>query len=79
MMNEYSREQLIKILNEEFLSIKEAASFLNISRQRLNTLVTEGKLELIQKDGVKLFLKKDVEEQKKELEQLRKKYRPYDY
>lgn len=79
MVSNYSREQLIKILKEEFLSIKEAASFLDISRQRLNTLVTEGKLKMIEKDGAKLFLKKDVEEQKKELEQLRKKYRPYDY
>lgn len=77
-MTNLSREKLIQILNEEFLSINETTKFLGISRQRLNQLVNDGKIEIINKDGVKLFLKQEVEQKKKELEELRKKYRPYD-
>ncbi|MCY7919576.1 hypothetical protein MOB26_19165 [Bacillus vallismortis] len=52
---------------------------MEITRQRLSTLVTSGKLKPVKKVGtVALFLRGHVQALKKELEAGRKKYRPYD-
>ncbi|RAP15264.1 hypothetical protein HS9_00591 [Bacillus velezensis] len=45
----------------------------------MSQLISGGKLTPIKKlRGVSLFLRSDIERKKKELEESRKKYRPYD-
>ncbi|TES56215.1 DNA-binding protein [Halalkalibacterium halodurans] len=57
----------------------EASEFLDVSRQRMSELIRAKKITPIKKSrGSSLFLREDLEQKKKELEQLRKKYRPYD-
>ncbi|AMA53278.1 helix-turn-helix domain-containing protein [Bacillus inaquosorum] len=69
----------IKFIQEEVLTAAEAGELLGITRQRLSTLVTSGKLKPVKKVGtVALFLLDHVLSLKKELEAGRKKYRPYD-
>ncbi|MCZ8480273.1 MULTISPECIES: helix-turn-helix domain-containing protein [Bacillus subtilis group] len=69
----------IKFIQEEVLTATEAGELLGITRQRLSTLVTSGKLKPVKKVGtVALFLLGHVQALKKELEAGRKKYRPYD-
>ncbi|MDF4200400.1 helix-turn-helix domain-containing protein [Bacillus subtilis] len=69
----------IKFIQEEVLTAAEAGELLGITRQRLSTLVTSGKLKPVKKVGtVTLFLLGHVQALKKELEAGRKKYRPYD-
>ncbi|ADV95591.1 DNA-binding protein [Bacillus sp. FSL K6-1560] len=69
----------IKFIKEEVLTAAEAGELLGVTRQRLSTLVTSGKLEPVKKVGtVALFLLGHVQALKKELEAGRKKYRPYD-
>ncbi|MCM3190810.1 helix-turn-helix domain-containing protein [Bacillus subtilis] len=69
----------IKLIQEEVLTAAEAGELLGITRQRLSTLVTSGKLKPVKKVGtVALFLLGHVQALKKELEAGRKKYRPYD-
>lgn len=64
---------------EEVLTTPEALEFLNISRARLSSLIKNGKINPVKKLGcVSLFLRSDLAEKKKELIELRKKYRPYD-
>ncbi|MDQ0340282.1 hypothetical protein J2S00_003087 [Caldalkalibacillus uzonensis] len=73
------RDDLRKFIQENVLNSSEAREFLEISRVRLSQMISDGKLEPIKKlPKDSLFLKADLEEKKKELEALRKKYRPYD-
>lgn len=72
-----STEDLLIFLNEELLSASEAADILGVSKVRIGNLVKEGKLD-VAKDQPKVFLKSVILEKKTELEELRKKYRPYD-
>ncbi|MDN0191140.1 DNA-binding protein [Bacillus sp. B.PNR2] len=59
------------------MTAAEAGELLGVTRQRLSTLVTSGKLKPVKKVGtVALFLLGHVS-LKKELEAGRKKYRPY--
>ncbi|MCY8677745.1 helix-turn-helix domain-containing protein [Bacillus spizizenii] len=61
------------------MTAAEVGELLGITRQRLSTLVTSGKLKPVKKVGtVALFLLGHVQAMKKELEAGRKKYRPYD-
>lgn len=63
----------------EVLTTPEAIEFLGISRARLSSLIKNGKINPVKKLGcVSLFLKSDLAEKRKELVELRKKYRPYD-
>lgn len=76
MMNEHEK---VKFIQEEVLTTAEACEVLDVTRQRLSTLVTSGKLKPVKKVGtVALFLLQHVQNLKKELEEGRKKYRPYD-
>ena len=70
-------EELLEFLDKELLSGAEAAELLDISKARLGKLVQDGKL-LVVKEQPKIFLKSIVLDKKKELESLRKKYRPYE-
>ncbi|PGZ95176.1 DNA-binding protein [Bacillus pseudomycoides] len=65
---------------DNVLANPEAIEFLGISRARLSTMIRSGKIVPAKKLGcVSLFLKSDLEQKGKELEGLRKKYRPYGY
>lgn len=78
--NEYhfkSTDELLNFLNDELLSAAEAIEILEISKARLGQLVKNGKLIAV-KEQPKMFLKSMILEKKEELEELRKKYRPYD-
>ncbi|WP_412059478.1 DNA-binding protein [Bacillus vallismortis] len=67
------------LTNSEERLESDRDSCLEITRQRLSTLVTSGKLKPVKKVGtVALFLRGHVQALKKELEAGRKKYRPYD-
>ena len=70
-------EELIEFLNDELISAAEAIEILDISKARIGKLVKDGKLVAV-KEQPKMFLKSMVLEKKEELEELRKKYRPYD-
>lgn len=72
-----STEELLAFLNEELLSAAEAIKILDISKARIGQLVKDGKLP-VAKQQPKMFLKSVIMEKKEELEELRKKYRPYD-
>ncbi|UOE96086.1 helix-turn-helix domain-containing protein [Alkalihalobacillus sp. LMS39] len=74
-----SREELVKFFDEEVLTTAQAMELLNVNRSRISSLIRDGKLEPIKKEkSISLFLRIDIEKKKKELEELRKKYRPYD-
>lgn len=72
-----STEELLDFLDKELLSAAEAIEILDISKVRLGQMVKDGKLIAV-KQQPKMFLKSMILEKKKELEILRKKYRPYD-
>ncbi|QYY44803.1 helix-turn-helix domain-containing protein (plasmid) [Aneurinibacillus thermoaerophilus] len=75
-----TKEQLKKFIADEVLNSAEAIEYLGISRARLSQLIKDEKLipiKKLQRDS--LFLKSDLEEKKKEMEKLRKKYRPFDH
>ncbi|UOE96089.1 helix-turn-helix domain-containing protein [Alkalihalobacillus sp. LMS39] len=72
-----SNEELLMFLNEQLISAAEAAEILEVSKARIGHLVRDGKLTPA-KEQPKMFLRDIVVEKKKELEELRKKYRPYD-
>ncbi|MBY6846679.1 DNA-binding protein [Clostridium botulinum] len=66
-----TREELIKIIQDNTMGSVEVAKYLGISRQRLSSLNTEGKLVAIKKG---IYLKQDVEERKKIQGDLREKF-----
>ncbi len=74
-----NREEVEKFIVNEVLNSSEARDFLGITRARLSKLISDGKLipiKRLPKDS--WFLRSDLESKKDELEELRKKYRPYD-
>jgi excisionase family DNA binding protein len=74
-----SRKELEDFIKNEVLTTSEVSEFLGVTRQRVSQMISAGKLKPIKKlRGDSLFLRIDIEEKKKELEVLRKKYRPYD-
>jgi hypothetical protein len=74
-----SREELEGFIKNEVLTTSEAKEILNVTKQRLNTLVKTGRITPVKKTkNDSLFLRIDVMKLKPELEELRKKYRPYD-
>ncbi|AVM25528.1 helix-turn-helix domain-containing protein [Bacillus pumilus] len=75
-MNEHEK---VKFIQEEVLTSAEVCEVLDVTRQRLSALINSGKLKPVKKVGtVALFLLQHVQVLKKELEEGRKKYRPYD-
>lgn len=74
-----SREEVEDFIRNEVLTSPEAIELLGISKARMTKLLEDGKVIPIKKlPRGSLFLRSDIEQKKKELEQLRKKYRPYD-
>ncbi|WP_214483090.1 helix-turn-helix domain-containing protein [Bacillus sp. SM2101] len=75
----YTREEVEKFIIEEVLTTSEAIKILGVTRQRMSQLISSGKLTPVKKlRGDSLFLRVDIEAKKAELEELRKKYRPYE-
>lgn len=73
------RVELIELIREHAMTAPEVIKYLDISKQALSSLVSRGKLTPIKESGaVRLFLRADVEARKKEAEELRGRYRPYD-
>ncbi|MDU4597592.1 MAG: DNA-binding protein [Clostridium sporogenes] len=66
-----TREELIKIIQDNTMDSVEVAKYLGISRQRLSSLNTDGKLVAVKKG---IYLKKDVEERKRIQGNLREKF-----
>ncbi|MEB3752464.1 hypothetical protein EP10_003379 [Geobacillus icigianus] len=74
-----NREEVECFIKNEVLTTSEVVEILGVTRQRISQMISAGKLNPIKKlRGDSLFLRQDIEERKKELEALRKKYRPYD-
>lgn len=73
------RDELIRIIQENVLTAAEATEMIGGTKQNFSSLVKRGKLTPIKEAGsVRLFLKSDVLERKREAEALRDKYRPYE-
>ncbi|CAG7841156.1 hypothetical protein CLOHAE12215_02580 [Clostridium haemolyticum] len=66
-----TREELIKLIQDNTMDSAEVTEFLGISRQRLSDMNRTGKLVAIKKG---IYLKQDVFARKKEQEELRNKY-----
>ncbi|WP_138090794.1 helix-turn-helix domain-containing protein [Halalkalibacterium halodurans] len=74
-----NREQVEEFIRNEVLTTQEAIALLGISKGRMTQLLKSGAVKPVKElPRGSLFLRHDIEEKKKELEQLRKKYRPYD-
>lgn len=74
-----NKSELVEFIEHYVLTPSEVMELLNINRQRLSTLIKNGRLEPIKKEGgTAVYYRKDVEALKKELEKGREKYRPYE-
>ncbi|ARJ26052.1 DNA-binding protein (plasmid) [Bacillus mycoides] len=77
-----SKEELMRFMENDIVTVTEASELMGFSRQRFNKLVSEGRLIPIMKAKSKkspnLFLRSDVEQLHQELKELRGKYRPYE-
>lgn len=74
-----TREKIEQFIISEVLTTSEVMQILDISRQRISQLIKSDKLVPIKKlRGDSLFLREDINRKKVELEEARKKYRPYD-
>lgn len=74
-----NRQEVEDFVRNEVLTTSEAAKLLDVTRQRMSQLISSGKLKPVKKlRGESLFIRHDIEQKKKELEEARKKYRPYD-
>ncbi|MEW4192231.1 helix-turn-helix domain-containing protein [Bacillus altitudinis] len=74
-----NRQQVEDFVVNEVLTPLEVQEVLNVNRQRISQLLNNGRLKPIKKIGkTTLFLKSDIELLKKDLEEGRKKYRPYE-
>lgn len=74
-----NRQQVEDFMKNEVLTSAEAQEILEVNKQRMSKLHTDGRVSPIKKVGkTVLFLKSDIEQLKKELEIGRKKYRPFE-
>ncbi|KFN01796.1 DNA-binding protein [Bacillus clarus] len=73
-----SRQESTDFVRNEVLTAPEDIEILSITRIRMSQLIKKGKMKPVKKlDKVSLFLRVDVEGKRKELEELREKYQPY--
>lgn len=70
---------LNKFVMEEVLTSTECIELIGITRARLSSLIKTKKITPIKKAGIQLYLKQDMLKKKAELEELRRRYRPYEY
>ncbi|MGG1291355.1 DNA-binding protein [Bacillus smithii] len=74
-----SREEVEDFIRNEVLTTSEVKEILNVTKQRLHALVSSSRITPIKKTkNDSLFFREDVMKLKPELEELRKKYRPYE-
>ncbi|WP_407969071.1 helix-turn-helix domain-containing protein [Bacillus altitudinis] len=74
-----NRQQVEDFVMNEVLTSSEAQEFLNVNKQRMSKLLNNDRIQPIKRVGkTTLFLKSDVVLLKKDLEEGRKKFRPYD-
>ncbi len=74
-----NKDEFISLVKTDVLTSSEALELLEVSRQSLNSLVKRGKIVPIKElSREKLYLREDILSRKKEQDELRKKYRPYD-
>lgn len=74
-----NRKEVEQFIFDNVLTTSEAMKILGVTRSRMSQLISSGRIEPVKKlRGDSLFLRHDVEEKAKELEKLRKKYRPYE-
>ncbi|MEH6900279.1 helix-turn-helix domain-containing protein [Bacillus safensis] len=74
-----NRQQVEDFIHNEVLTSTEAQEILEVNKQRMSKLLKDGRLKPIKRVGkISLFLKSDMDQLKKELEEGRKKYRPYE-
>lgn len=66
-----TREELIKLIQENTMDSSEVIEYLGISKQRLSDMNRTGKLVAVKKG---IYLKMDVETRKAEQDELREKY-----
>ncbi|GLF91035.1 hypothetical protein Saga11_22940 [Bacillus safensis] len=72
-----NRQEVEDFVMNELLTSSEAQELLNVNKQRMSKLHTDGRVRSIKKVGkTVLFLKSDIEQLKIDLEEGRKKYRP---
>ncbi|MBC6316275.1 helix-turn-helix domain-containing protein [Listeria grandensis] len=67
-------KKLLEMLDEYFLSTKEAVEYLDVSRQCFFSLVSRGKINKIKKGSVVLYYRHEIENRKLDAELLRKQY-----
>lgn len=68
-----TRDELIKLIQNETMDSSEASSYLGISKQRLSDMNRTGKLVAVKKG---IYLRQDVEKRKVIQDELREKYGP---
>ncbi len=74
-----NRDELQRFITDEIMTTPEALEYLGITRQALSSLIQRGKLKPIKEyKTARIFFKTDLEERKKEVKELNKKYQPYD-
>ncbi|MBR0592077.1 MULTISPECIES: helix-turn-helix domain-containing protein [Bacillus] len=74
-----NRQQVEDFIQNEVLTSTEVQELLNVNKQRISKLLKDGRLQPIKKVGkTSLFLKSDIKCLKKELEETRKKYGPFE-
>ncbi|MBC1946174.1 helix-turn-helix domain-containing protein [Listeria booriae] len=78
MLNLNRKEQR-QLLDNYFLSTTEALAILRISKQNFYSLIHRDKITKIKKDGAILFFKEEILARANAQNQLRQKYRPYDF
>jgi len=71
-----SKEDLLQIIEEQFMTYEEARNYLGISTRTMSDFTGNGKRKRLTsvKEGVKLYLRADVEKVDEETEKKRKKY-----
>lgn len=72
-------EDLLMYVRGNVLTSPEAMELLDVSRARLSQLIRDGKIDTIKDNGAHLFYKPHIEAKRIELEELRRKYRPFEY
>ncbi|MEY8844109.1 helix-turn-helix domain-containing protein [Bacillus safensis] len=74
-----NRQQVEDFIQNEVLTSSEAQEILEVNKQRMSQLLKNDRIRPIKRVGkTTLFLKSDIVLLKKDLEEGRKKFRPYD-
>lgn len=78
-MIESNQKEQLQLLDNYFLSTTEALAILSISKQHFYSLIHRDKITKVKKGGAILFFKEEIIARANAQNQLRQKYRPYDF